>query len=267
MKLEGVTVSVDYGDLLAATLPFARSTFDRLVVVTAPHDKLTQRVCEYWHVRCVVTPAFYGEKPGEFYKGRGINVGLEALDRDGWVLHLDSDIYLPPLTRPVLERSALDPEAVYGCDRMMCPSYAAWQEFLACPRLVHEAGVYVHANAFPLGTRLAPDGCGGHVAPGFFQAWNPAASGVHDYPADHGSAARSDVAHALRFKRRLFLPDLVVTHLESAGGLTPMGANWSGRKTPVFGPPHAAARALAGTPADYRFAPRGADATLDGLGY
>ena len=80
---------------------------------------MTQRLCEYHHVQCVVTDAFYtnGDK---FNKANGINEGLKALTKKEWVIHFDSDVYLPPLTRNILENIDLNSDTLYGVDRMMC---------------------------------------------------------------------------------------------------------------------------------------------------
>ena len=45
MTFEGLTVSVNYGDYLALTLPENVSQFDRFVVVTSPDDKQTAKSC------------------------------------------------------------------------------------------------------------------------------------------------------------------------------------------------------------------------------
>ena len=56
------------------------------------------------------------------------------------------------------------------------------------------------------------------------------------YPIAHADAAHSDVQFALQWDRRFrqILPEVIVLHLDS--GDSAMGANWSGRTTPRFGP-------------------------------
>lgn len=232
MKIEAVITCVNYGDFLAHSLPWNKGLFDRIAVVTTHMDKLTQRVCEYHHVQCIQTDKFQAHL-GKFAKGAGINEGLAALDRDAWLLHMDADVVCPPLTRQVLGRSALDPQAIYGCDRFMVPSFEEWQRFVANPRLLHENQSWVHLSAFPLGVRVAIDEYQGYLPIGFFQLWH-AASGQIEYPQGHCSAAREDMAFPLTWpkERRRFLPDLVVYHLESEKAA--MGANWLGRATKSF---------------------------------
>lgn len=235
MKLEAVITCVNYGDFLAYTLPINKSLFNRLVVVTSPEDKLTQRVCEYWHVQCIQTDVFRS-KEGHFCKGAGINVGLAALDKDGWVMQLDGDIVLPPLTRLALERAALNPDTIYGADRFMVRNYQEWAEFLGNPRLLHENHSWIHLSAFPLGTRVAIDSYGGYIPIGFLQMWHPGASKISRYPEGHTNAAREDMMFTLTWPRarRALLPEIVAYHLESEQA--PMGKNWDGRSTIPFGP-------------------------------
>ncbi len=90
MKLEAVVVCVNYSDFLAWTLPNNKTFFDNMVVVTSSKDLRTQKLCEFWHVKCVVSDVCY-ESGAEFDKGKMINVGLKALDGVGWVVHLDAD--------------------------------------------------------------------------------------------------------------------------------------------------------------------------------
>jgi hypothetical protein len=251
MKISAVIVSVDYGDILVWTLRENRHVFDRLVVVTSPRDFRTRRVCEHFHIRCEVTSAFYAGASGvdllAFNKAAGINHGLRQLmqerppDRDDWYVHLDADIVLPPRTRELLHKVDPDPACIYGIDRMMCTSFDDYLRYAALPAPQHQNQIFVRADAFPLGVRVArldPDGSG-YVPIGFFQMWNPVGSGVTDYPQYHQSAARSDMLFALRWprRRRHLIPEIVATHLESE--VSPMGQNWNGRRSCSFGPPPA----------------------------
>ena len=240
MYLEGVIVCVNYSDFLAHTLPHNKNQFNNLVVVTDTTDAKTKELCEYHNVRCLQTDIFYagGDK---FNKGAAIDYGLQSLSRRGWVVHMDADIYLPPLTHTILENLPLQPDKIYGADRMMCPSYEEWVKFLNNPRRIQEGWVYVHMDAFPMGVRLAEymTKGGGWEPIGYFQLWNPEGSGVHGYPTEHGFCDRTDVLHCKQFprERRELLPEIVLIHLESEGlGVGEMGKNWSGRRTREFEP-------------------------------
>src|SRR4051794_19831252 len=96
MKLEAVIVSAGCADFLAATLPFNKPHFDKIIVITAPEDRDTQRICDYWGVQYERTDKLNTRWQGVFCKGAGINVGLDKLAKDGFVVHMDADIALPP---------------------------------------------------------------------------------------------------------------------------------------------------------------------------
>ncbi|MGD0386404.1 MAG: hypothetical protein ABSB73_09745 [Solirubrobacteraceae bacterium] len=234
MSIEAVVTCVGFDDFLAETLPLNKHQFRRMVVVTSPEDERTQRVCEYHHVQCEVTDAF-GSHWGEFNKGAGVNVGLAALDLDGWVCHLDADIALPPQFAGLLECADLDPSMIYGVDRHMIADAQAWAAHRQAPRLQQENDVYVHVDAYPLGTRIAQTGCGGWIPIGFCQIWNPLGSGQRFYPADDTMADHSDMAFAKRWPRakRSLLGEIVAYHLQSEPQV--QGANWGGRTTARFG--------------------------------
>lgn len=236
MYLEGVIVCVNYSDFLAHTLPHNKIHFNKLVVVTDKKDTATKLLCEYHHVECVQTDVFY-ENGDLFNKGKAINEGLKRLSKKGWVVQLDADIYLPPLTRGILDRIELDPQTIYGIDRLMCPNFVEWQKFITEPKHIQEAYIYIHPTAFPVGVRIAEYMNKGYEPIGYFQLWNPEASGVHEYPTKHGRADRTDVLHAKKFPRikRQLLPELLCIHLDSDNlSVANMGANWNGRTTSLF---------------------------------
>lgn len=232
-KMECVIVCDQYADFLQQTLPHNKYLFDRIVVVTSYEDKATQRVCEYNHVQCIPTDVTEQRK-GHFCKGAAINVGLAALDGDGWVVHLDADIYLPPQTRLLIEAADLDKAMVYGIDRFIVRGWEQWQEFIERPRLLHEDETWIHMTAFPVGTRVMHKHQGGYVNIGFFQMWSPSVSGVARYPEGHTDAGREDTLFLQDWPRakRGFIPEIVGYHLESDDATR--ASNWNGRKTAPF---------------------------------
>ena len=150
MKIEAVVTCVDYADFLAETLPHNRNLFDKVVVVTSPEDKPTQRICEYWHVDCLSTDSFRS-RWGEFNKGAAINDGLARLAKTDWLVHMDADIVLPPLTRTLLEAAELDPSSIYGIDRHMVHGYEPWRKFMAMPDLSKR----IRSSCIPIDFRWA----------------------------------------------------------------------------------------------------------------
>lgn len=236
MFIEAVIVCVNYSDFLAWTLPLAKPHFDRLIVVTDTKDRLTADLCEHHHVECIKTDIFYANG-ASFNKGAGINEGLKQLSLAGWVCHMDADIALPPRTREVLERVDLDSLSIHGIDRIMCKSFDSWIRYIIKPEVQHSCDIFIQANAFPLGVRVAKLKQSGYVPIGFFQLWNPMRTKNTIY-REHTAADRGDMAFALQWDRlhRVLIPEIVGIHLESPMIDGKMGSNWSGRKTPTFGP-------------------------------
>jgi len=248
MRIGAVVVCVNYGDILAWTLKENKPFFERLIVVTSPNDEQTKQVCDYFHVRCEMTSAFYMDNRGvvdvmAFNKAAAINHGLRCLEEEkptpeDWYLHMDADMALPPRTRELLQRADLDPSGIYGIDRMMVTSFADYIAHLSLPMPHYSQQTFIHLDHFPMGTRIAKmdDGEDGFVPIGFFQLWNPAKSGVVSYPTDHVNCARSDMLFAQQWprKQRHLIPEVVGLHLESENAVK--GANWDGRTTQPFGP-------------------------------
>lgn len=239
MILEAVVVCVNYADFLAHTLPYNKTHFNKIVVVTDTKDLATKQLCEYHHVECIRTDVFY-DNGDVFNKGKAINEGLKKLSMKGWVVQLDADIYLPPLTRFILNNLEyeLDTKTLYSMDRLMCPSYSEWIKFIEKPGKIQEAYIYIYTTAFPMGVRIAEYMSKGYEPIGYFQMWHPFDSGIYDYPTQHGKADRTDVLHTKRFPRskRQLIPELLCIHLDSENStVIKMGKNWNGRKTLPFG--------------------------------
>jgi hypothetical protein len=190
--------------------------------------------CRFHNVHCIATDAF--RQGGKFCKGKGINAGLAVLRQTDWLCHLDADIVLPPRAREFLDRAQLDRQCLYGIDRTMVPSWDAWARFVSDPQPQHAQQVFCFPGEFPTGVRIWKPEYSGYLPLGYFQLWN-VASGITTYPDEHKDAARGDMLFAAQWARpkRALIPELFAWHLESAQG--PMGANWSGRTSPRFGPP------------------------------
>jgi len=239
MKLEAVIVCIDFADILSHTLPYTKTQFDRLVVVTDTQDKDTKRVCEIHNVKCVQTNAFYANGETVANKAAGINEGLKALALDGWVVQLDADIYLPAVTKSLIKTLSpnLDKTKLYGIDRFMCDSWEEWYAFLHKEyRLLYKEWVYVDMSLFPVGDRMVQYKGDGWWNIGFFQMWCPKESGIYDYPVEMEGYNRTDVIHQHRWPRhkKELLPDIVCIHITSKKH--EKGQNWKGRGTPPFGP-------------------------------
>lgn len=238
MRIEAVTVCVDYADFLEVAAQENAGLFDRWIVVTSPRDLDTREVCRRHNLECLQTDDFYRDGM-EFNKARGINRGLVQVSADCWRLHVDADIVLPRCFRRALELAHLDPHAIYGVDRVMVRSWSEWLSFKASGHLNHS---YHHAITFPpftLGTRFASS-LHGWLPIGFFQLWHSDADewrGIRSrhYPHHHNTAARCDVQFALQWDRqkRVLLPEVVAVHLDSESAAC--GVNWAGRRTSRFG--------------------------------
>ena len=230
--------SILYNQNLLQLLVLSCQKYSDLLYASNILEKLKSHLYEL--VLRVQTDIFY-ENGNSFNKGAAIDYGLSLLENRDWVIHLDADIYLPPLTRSILENIPLETHKIYGADRLMCPSYEKWAEFINAPRKIQEGWVYIHMDPFPIGVRIAEynNKDAGYEPIGYFQLWNPRGSGVFNYPTKHDYCDRTDVLHCKKFARRdrELLPEIIVIHLESEGlSVDSMGKNWRGRKTRLFEP-------------------------------
>jgi hypothetical protein len=234
LRIEAVTVCVDYADFLEVTLPSLRAAVDDLVVVTAPADRRTRELCRREEVRAVVTTAMH-DHGRRFSLGAAIDAGLRALPLTDWALVVDADIVLPSRTHRTLQHLQLDPSKLYGIDRVHCRGWQAAYRYSTVPTTVCTVET-PHLRAFPIGARIQfPDA--GYMPCGYFQLWNAAATGYRDYPIDAtGTAQGSDMLHSGRFPRqyRELIPELVGIQLETSGPGDPVGVIWAGGRTAEF---------------------------------
>lgn len=236
--LEGVITCVGFSDFLNVTLYENLHHFDAdgLVIVTSHEDKDTQNVCKKHGVRYVCTDTFNERAGDKFNKGLGINIGLAHLRHMGWILHLDADIALPDNFRQQLQRARLQPDCIYGADRLNVLGYDTWEKLQSNGRFKrqYQYKCFMGAPAeLPIAARLIHNEYG-YAPIGFFQLWH--ASHHNRYPINQGSAEHTDVLHSLQWpaNKRHILPTAFVYHLESEP--SKMGVNWNGRKTKLFKP-------------------------------
>lgn len=236
-RIEAVCVCLNYADFLQATIPFTLPHVDRLVVVTSHADTATKEVCRKYSVECIVTDVFT-EKGEQFNKGAAINVGLANLRQKGWILHLDADIVLPLTCRNMLDKSALQPDCIYGAERCDVTGWPAWRALRANwhdnPQF---SGRYILSTPpeYPVAANVIHKELG-YVPIGYFQLWHSQFMQAHQlrYPEAGSNAATTDVEWAGRWprKQRLLLPTVRVFHLRSEAG--DMRTNWNGRKSKPF---------------------------------
>ncbi len=240
MKIEAVTVCINYADFLNAVAPFNIPLLDRWIIITESTDYPTRHICAKYGLQCLLSND-HTLDGHSFNKGRLIERGLQHLAAGEWRLHLDADIVLPNRFRKILDRASLNRDCIYGADRIMVRNYEHWQNLIKSGWL-HGQTRGPHTidtpSGYTLGHRWANHDTG-YAPIGFFQLWaddeyNTAR--IKPYPQHHGSACRTDVQHALQWDRmnRILIPEIIVAHLESEKAVN--GINWKGRKTKQFGP-------------------------------
>lgn len=90
LRLEAVTVSVGFDDLLDHTLEINHPHMDNMIVITSHDDKNTQTVVRKHGATLVLTDLFK-KNERNFNKGAAINAGFNYFQYHGWRLHLDAD--------------------------------------------------------------------------------------------------------------------------------------------------------------------------------
>ena len=240
MKLQAVTVSVNYSDFLCHTLEENKKLFDKWVIVTDTKDIETKELCDKYkdfNVVCVQTDLFY--QKALFNKYAGVNEGLKLIDTDAWVLFIDSDIVLHEQTRRVLESIDLEEDTIYGVDRVNCKGYENWFNFKIKRNLVVDNWLLTTAG-FDLGARLVHY-YGYENGDGKFAGWNPLGffqlahhSAFDMYPQNSIGADHCDLVFARQWPRnkRVNIPEILAIHLESEFIIK--GTNWYGRLSQPF---------------------------------
>ena len=93
-KPRGITVCVEYSDILALTLPHNREYFEEFMVVTTPKDHATILLAQKHDCHIHLTDAFYA-RGAAFNKFAALEEGLDVFGRHGWLLIIAADIAIP----------------------------------------------------------------------------------------------------------------------------------------------------------------------------
>ena len=115
-RIRSITVSVDYADCLAVTLPYNQYQFEERWIVTTPEDYKTIRIAEEFDCKLYTTNSFYDDG-ADFNKFKALEEGLEVMGREGWICIMDADILWPILHPPI----ELVIGCLYGTNRHMYP--------------------------------------------------------------------------------------------------------------------------------------------------
>lgn len=201
MRPRAIMTCVEYGDILALTLPYTLKHVLDLLVVTTDTDDETRSVCQNHGVQTFSTDAFY-RHGARFNKGLALEEGFDVMRRWGWILVLDADIVLPDH----LEFNNLNRNFLYGCRRAIWPNPWTWN-----------GADWGHVEPEPESDIL-----------GYFQLFHArAVKSKPWYPTNYTSAATVDQVFGWNHFSNMgrYLP-YTVLHLGS------LGINWCGRTQP-----------------------------------
>lgn len=209
--MRALTVSVNFSDLLAVTLPKNARFFDSILVITTPEDEATQEVVAHVpNARCYTTQVFF-ERNAVFNKGAAIEEGFDILGRLGWFVVMDADIILPggfpwlPAAPGYLyspfRRMMADPPIP-----LVIPPEEAWKQFPLHPQQMEFAGFFQ-----------------------MFHGDDPVLQSRPWYPTEwkHAGGCDSEFQAKWPAERKRRLP-FEVLHIG------PAGVNWLGRASPLL---------------------------------
>ena len=227
LRIEAVTTSVGFDDILDVTLTANHAHFDSMIVVGAGDDTKTRDCC-YKHNAIFVESHLFKLHGRNFNKGAAINQGFGHFQYNGLRLHLDSDIMLPDSFRRVmLNHTHLDRKGLYHADRTDLVGWDEINSFLypKCPQ--HHHNVVQSHHHRPIRERFVHP-LYGFVPIGYFQMWH--ASEQKSYPHGLGTAAHDDVLFAVQWapEHRHLLPSVIVGHV--CAKQPQFAENWEGRR-------------------------------------
>ncbi len=213
--MKGITVCVDYSDLLEVTLPRNQHHFKQIAIVTAPHDEKTKELVRKLsrelpvEITLIITDSFYDDG-ADFNKWKALEEGLDFIGRKGLLCIFDADVIwpkkLPHSFLPSIGNLYSPVRRMYTDFKSEVPPEEYWMNFPLHRNLAEFAGyTQIFFGEDPvLGT--AP--------------W-------HEINWRHAGGADSFFQQKWKQKNKI-RPDFEVLHLGEAG------KNWFGRSTPYL---------------------------------
>ena len=114
MKINTVTVSIDYSDYLSKIIS-NKEILENWLIITHKDDTKTIRVCKNNKLDYICSESIY--KNAQFAKSKAINEGLDYLKPQHWILNIDSDVLLPKNLNQILKNEIEDKNTIYGSRR------------------------------------------------------------------------------------------------------------------------------------------------------
>jgi glycosyltransferase involved in cell wall biosynthesis len=198
MKVDAITVSIDYSDYLEQIVS-NHDKFFRWLIVTHHSDKKTIEVCKKYNLQYICSKEIYTDGAC-FAKSRAINEGIQHLKPQDWLCVLDSDILLTEDFNDVIHKHVVNTDVIYGCTRHNHARQAQCK---------NEYDYYIWS--------------GSKWPAGFFQLWHT--SKFCDYYVGDMTNAEGDIQHKNRFDSHAMLP----LNLIDIQGEFDWKANWYGR--------------------------------------
>jgi hypothetical protein len=208
MRLEGLTVCIDFHDFLVDTLSANRSQFDKYTIVTSSKDTVTQEIALNHRCKLILVDNYY--LANGFCKSRLLNAGLATCPKFGWICVVDADIILPNnLRQQILTTMRTNRRQSYntlfGIHRLMCYSRKEYLNYLQ-----------TKTHNWPV-EKVRPVG---RCPAGYFHLWHNAINKSYRYDETYPRAKDSnhggyhgDLAFGRQFPRRAHFDDLYAIHL------------------------------------------------------
>lgn len=194
MRIDAVTVSIDYSDYLSQIIS-NKEILDNWLIITHKDDSRTIKLCKDNKLNFILSKKIY--ENAQFAKCKAINEGLDYINPTDWILHIDSDTKLPGDFNDVIKKHVNNKNIIYGSRR------------------------YDYSGN---DTSIAMGSPHQGYSVGFFQLWH--SSEKNRYTDPGYTNTEGDVEHDRSFKDRKILPLNIIDVQEQR---TNKKINWYGR--------------------------------------